>query len=138
MFVLPSILPVLLGAVASMIIGMVRYGPLFLKPWAKSVGINMPDKPESMKNMYKELISAFASNLVLALGVGMMVLTTGATSIGDLVIFSVIATAAFAVPGIVNQIAFERKGWSLLWISGFYMFTLILVDALLVYAFDIM
>lgn len=138
MFILPSIWPVLLGAVASMIIGMLWYGPLFLKPWAKAVGIKMPDKPESMKNMQKELISAFASSLVLALGVGMLVLTIGITAVSDLIIFSLIATAAFAVPGIVNQIAFERKGWGLLWISGLYMFTLVVVDALLVYAFDIM
>ncbi len=48
-----------LVVVSNFVIGMIWYGPLFVKPWAKELGLDMSKKPET-----KVMVRAFALMIV--------------------------------------------------------------------------
>jgi len=59
-----SLLGVLLSAVAAMLIGSVWYGPLFGKPWMKSMNMTKKDMENAQEGMWKIYLIAFVNGLV--------------------------------------------------------------------------
>lgn len=137
MFILPSLWPVLIGAVVSMVLGMGWYG-VFSKPWMKATGVVPKGQKPGVENMWAQVLSSFASYLLMAFAVGMLVLSIGVASVQDLLVFSVVAWAGYMIPNILAGIVWEGKGKDLLWINGGFMLVALIIDGLLVYAFDIM
>lgn len=91
------------------ILGMVWYGPLFGKAWAKILGVSIPTAPEEKEAMRKKMISpmiltfigTFLTNIVLYISV----------SVGDIlagVVFAAIFWLGFIVPSVANGIIWDK------------------------------
>lgn len=73
-----QLLRVLVAAVVAMVVGAIRFGPLFGKVYMAEMNVdpaNMPQKPNMAGNMVKE----FITRLIYFLGLLALLLLTGAT-----------------------------------------------------------
>src|ERR1051326_6187094 len=56
---------VLVAAIVNFVLGWLWYGPLFGKPWAKMVGMDMSKKPP-MASMVKSMLLMFIGSLLMS------------------------------------------------------------------------
>ncbi len=116
------------GVVANVIIGFLWFGPLFGKPWAKEMGLDMSQKPDN-KQMFKSLglmiIGTFLTAFVLSHS--LFVWKPSSWNLpGDGPAWMYGAYAAFYtwlgfyVPLLFGSIAWEGKSWKLFFINAGY------------------
>jgi hypothetical protein len=115
-------LAVLVSVIASMILGMLWYGPLFGNTWMKLVGLTKKDTEKDMaKTMAMGLINTFITIAGLSLLLTMMNITetTAGLQVGALVWLAFIATNNTA--GVI----WAKMPWKLCWINSFYSLAMI-------------
>lgn len=95
---------VLAGGVAAMIIGGLWYGPLMGKTWMDLTGFKPEDAPDNVAPL---MIKSFISNLVLALGIG-LIMEGETTIMSGVEIGFLVAVMIHGAAGISNYL-FEAK-----------------------------
>lgn len=118
---------ILLGAIASMVIGSIWYGPLFGKQWMKLVGLTDKDVNEAKKKMAQTYSQMFVASVVtvyvLAVTIGMASeksLMTGLTAAFWLWLGFVAAVK-------YSDVLFNKKPWNLYFIEIGYFLVFMLV-----------
>ena len=89
---------VIAAAIASMVLGMLWYGPVFGKLWMRLSGIKMTDKQmqeAKKKGMGLHYLAAFLGNIVMAFAINMLLNALGVTSIGGAWAFGVVVWIGF-------------------------------------------
>lgn len=124
---------VLGGAVGSMVIGFLWYGPLFGKAWADMMGFKF-DSPEAKAEMQKKAMPGYAASFVGALVMGYVLAhslvfasaytNTEGVSAGLMVGFW--NWLGFIVPVTIGVVFWENKPWKLWCINAGYWLALLL------------
>ncbi len=132
-------LAVLVAVIANFVLGWLWYGPLFAKPWAKELGMDMSQKPDPavmMKGMAFNLIGNFFMAWVLANNISAWYHVPGMTEMGK---FSNIFSTAFCtwlgfyVPYHLGAVVWENRSWKLFFINvGYALVSLLLVATILI------
>jgi hypothetical protein len=129
MILLPSVWPVVIGAVSSTVIAIGWYG-VFGSPQTNAASGGSTDEKLGAENIWAGLFSSFASYLLMAFAVGILVLRLDIQHVQGVLMFSAVASVGYVVLNTVTG--------RLSWINAGLMILLLTMDALLVYAFDIM
>jgi hypothetical protein len=119
-FLVPA-LPVVVGAVAIIAVGMAWYSPLlFAEPWMRAMGITREDIGEAPENATGGYITSSLMALVQAYGlaVGIHSLGLGAWWSGALLGAGVWLAFNFSV--FLRLVFFEDRPLTLVWINGAY------------------
>ena len=120
---------VLGAAIASMIIGMLWYGPLFGKPWMKLMGIT----PQSMKKMKltpgKAMTLGFIVTLVVAYVLDHFVKYVQATSFGAAAQLGFWLWLGFLAPILLASFLWENKPFKLFVLNAAYRLVEVIVMA---------
>lgn len=128
-------LAVAVGAVVSMVIGAVWYGPLFGKKWMKIIGMN-PSNKEAMKNMQTSAGMLYVTQFVLTLFQVLVLahLVADTALVGGLE-RALWIWAAFVIPTLAGASMWTNESTSTKWarflIQGGYQLTLFVVFGLL-------
>ncbi|MCB1201588.1 MAG: DUF1761 domain-containing protein [Leptospiraceae bacterium] len=121
---------VLVCIISNVFIGFLWYGPLFLKPWAKEVGIDADKKPsaaEMIPSMLMMIGGAFLTAYVLAHSIEVWRPSVWGHS-GDLpswqygMYASMFSFIGFYLPPLLSLVAWEKKSWKLFSINAGYWF----------------
>lgn len=122
---------VLLGAVLSMVIGSIWYGPLFGKKWAEILGVNTKDKNQ-MKEMQESAMPLYFVQFILTLFQVLVLshLVADTERVGGIE-RSLWICAAFVMPTLAGSVMWTNesteKKWSRFLIQLFYYFILFFV-----------
>lgn len=122
---------VLLGAVLSMVIGSIWYGPLFGKKWAEILGVNTKDKKQ-MKEMQESAMPLYFVQFILTLFQVLVLshLVADTERVGGIE-RSLWICAAFVMPTLAGSVMWTNesteKKWSRFLIQLFYYFILFFV-----------
>jgi Protein of unknown function (DUF1761) len=132
-------LAILVAVVANFVLGWLWYGPLFAKPWAKELGIDMTQKPDPsvmMKGMAFMVIGNFFMAWVLANNIAAWNHVPGITEMGK--VSNIFSTAIFTwlgfyVPYHLGATVWESRSWKLFFINvGYALVSLLLVATILI------
>lgn len=128
-------LAVLVGAVLSMAIGALWYGPLFGKKWLEIVGVNSADL-ETRKQMQKNAMPLYLVQFVLTLFQVLVLahLVADTTKVGGLE-RSLWIWAAFVIPTLAGTVMWtneqSKMKWARFLIQGGYQFIIFIIFGLL-------
>ena len=118
-----------------MALGMLWYGPLFQKPWAKMMGFDMSDKAK-MKEMQKKAMPAYAAAfvgaLVMAYVLSHFIDYAMAKMAADGALVGFWAWLGFVAPATLANNMFGGKNIKL-WLidAGYYLVSLLIFGAVL-------
>ncbi len=123
------------GAVFSMVLGAVWYGPIFGKKWMEIIGVN-PDDQEAMKKMQKSAGPLYVVQFLLTLfQVLVLAHLIADTEIAGGVERSLWIWAAFVIPTMAGAVMWTNQSRQLKWarflIQGGYQLVLFTVFGLL-------
>ena len=127
---------VAVGAVLSMVIGAIWYGPLFGKKWMEIIGVSGMDE-ETRKKMQKSAGPLYAVQFLLTLFQVLVLahLLAGSKMEGGLV-QSVCIWAAFIIPTLAGSVMWTndtgRLKWSRFLIQGGYQLIMFVIYGLLI------
>ncbi len=100
-----NVLAVIVAAIASMIIGMVWYGPLFGKKWMALAGLKMP---KDMKMPMMPMVMQFVASLVM-LGILAYFVSWGPVTLMGALTIAFMAWLGFIAATNISSVAFENK-----------------------------
>jgi len=128
-------LAIVTGAVLSMIIGAIWYGPLFGKKWMEIVGVNTADE-ESKKKMQKSAGPLYAVQFALTLfQVFVLAHLVADTKIAGGLERSLWIWGAFVIPTLAGAVMWTNESshlkWSRFRIQGGYQLIIFIVFGLL-------
>ena len=112
-----NLVAVVAAAVASMVLGMIWYGPLFGKKWMELTGKKMDGKKEGMMKSYAIM---FIGSLVAACVLGFFVRTAGALDIMNGALVGVTAWLGFVATVTLGMVLWDGKPWSLYVLNNGY------------------
>jgi hypothetical protein len=123
------------GAVASMVIGAIWYGPLFGKKWMDIVGVNSIDQ-EARKKMQKSAGPLYAVQFILTLfQVLVLAHLVADTDVAGGLERSLWIWAAFVIPTLAGAVMWTmengKRKWSRFLIQGGYQLVMFIVFGLL-------
>ncbi len=128
---------VIAGAIASMVIGSVWYGPLFGKQWMEIIGVDQSDA-EAVKKMQKSAGLLYAVQFILTLFQVLVLahLIADTTRVNG-VERSLWIWAGFIIPTLAGALMWTnepgRKKWSRMIIQGGYQLIIFIVFGLLLH-----
>lgn len=128
-------LAILVGAVMSMVIGAIWYGPLFGKKWMEIIGVSTQD-PEANKKMQKAYMPMYVVQFVLTLFQVLVLahLIADTTKVGGTE-RAVWIWAAFVIPTLAGAVMWTnepgKNKWVRFLIQGGYQLTIFIVFGLL-------
>lgn len=103
-----NIILILAVAILNFILGMVWYGPIFGKAWARVMGVSVPTKEEKNAMMKKmrgpmvlTLVGNFLTSFVLYLSISVGDILTG-------IIFAVILWLGFVTPVVMSGVIWDK------------------------------
>ncbi len=122
---------VVAGAILSMFLGFLWYGPLFSKPWMKLAGLS-EEKIESARSKMGVTYSfTFVLALISALVMQLVVHTFGIMDLKEAVILGLVLWCGFTGAAFFMNGSFEQKPFRLILIdSGYYLVQMILLSVL--------
>ncbi len=137
-------LTALAGAVLSMIVGVIWYGPLFGKQWAEVIGSKMPSglSKAEMMAMQKAMIPTYLTNFVVsfaqyyALGfvAALLVITVGGLTVLGALMYGVFIWLGFIVPvltvGALWSGKSKRHSWMMFGLTAGYQLVVVLLSTL--------
>ena len=123
------------GAILSMVLGFVWYGPLFGKKWMEIVGVN-PDDQEARKKMQKSAGSLYGVQFVLTLFQVTVLAYLVADSQGDGGVERALwVWSAFIIPSLAGAVMWTNESSKMKWarflIQGGYQLVLFVIFGLL-------
>lgn len=133
-----GIFPVLLGAIASMIVGFIWYAPWFLgKPWMKEMGYTPEVMAEKKaKGMGKTYALSFVSSLVVAYALALVMNSVFVASIGGFALVGLVVSVGFVVAVKWNDMLFTGDSRTLFLINSGYQVASIVVAAIVIGLFS--
>lgn len=140
-FYLVTALTAIVGAVASMIIGFVWYGPLFGKKNLEVMGVPADKKfsAEEKKAMFKKMLPSYFANLAVAFiqfyALGFFAAFVGRLTIVGALIYGFFLWVGFIIPIEAGNAIWSGKtkklSWTMFFLSAGYQLVVMLVAALL-------
>jgi hypothetical protein len=127
-----------IAVLANFIIGWLWYGPLFGKPWATEMGMDINEKPEAgvmAKGMIFMVIGNFLMAYVLAHDIFVWSLVPGMeenSSMMTAVMTAFFTWLGFYVPTHLGATVWEKKSWKLTIINLSYHFVTLFVAAIII------
>ena len=104
-------LAVLVCAVLSMVIGFIRYGPMFAKPWSAFTGwTNEKVAALGQSALMRSYGLAFVAAFVIATVLALALLATGASGVGDGLVTAAMLWLGLTGATIGVNMVFERRG----------------------------
>ncbi len=128
-FIFPGILPVIIAAVAAMVLGFLWYSPvLFGKQWMKLMGITQ----DSMKKegMVKTMSISFLTEIIMAIVLGSLLMTSMVDSLTNALVFAFMVWLGFIATTMLNNVLFDKKPFNLFLINSGYQLGSLLVMAI--------
>jgi hypothetical protein len=127
-------LSALIGAVASMIIGFVWYGPLFGKKWMEVIGVS---PAAAQKVSQKEMIPEYVTNFVVAFiqfyALGFFAAFIGGLTVPGALLYGLFVWFGFTMPVQVGNALWSGKpkklAWTMFGLTAGYQLLSILVGA---------
>ena len=127
-----SLLPVLVAAIASMVVGFVWYGPLFGKTWISLMGFSKKQMEEGKKKgMGKTYAILAIGSLLTAYILAHFVKYVNAATIGDAVQLVFWIWLGFIVTIALGSVLWEGKSWKLFFINIAYQFVSLSIQAII-------
>ena len=128
-------LAIVVCGVINMVLGSLWYGPLFMKPWSKMMGIDCSD-PHKMKEMQKKAVPAyvasFVGSLVMAYILARWINAVGVKTAVDGAAMGFWAWLGFVAPPTLAGNMFGGKKINLWFIdAGYYLVSLLIFGAVL-------
>lgn len=127
-----TIIPVVLSAIAAMILGFLWYGPLFSKQWMQLRNITAKDIRKAKKSMSRTYITAFVINLVVGAMLHYFIVeTNNATAIGGAAV-GLFAWLGFVMTTMGTNYLFTNQPRNLYLIDvGYYLAVLLVGGAII-------
>ncbi|QQG40034.1 MAG: DUF1761 domain-containing protein [Candidatus Aenigmatarchaeota archaeon] len=127
---------VAIAALASFVLGMLWYGPLFGKIWMKLSGItNKQVKVAKKKNMSPAYVASILGSVVMAFVLGLFITLTGVTSAAGGMMIGAWAWLGFIAPVQLGKVLWEGKPLQLYALDvAFHLVALLLMGYILVWA----
>lgn len=114
-----NLIGVLVAGFVSMIIGSIWYGPLFGKEWMKLSGMTLKKiKAAQKKGMTGEMITAFASSLLMAYVLGVLFKSLALVALIDYLMWSVLVWIGFVSTMLIHPILWEGKPSGLFFLNS--------------------
>ena len=127
-----NILPLIIGAVFNMVLGMLWYSPvLFAKPWMKEAGITQESIEGSNGKMGKVYMLTTLFAVVTSYVIGLVITNLGITSILYGIIVAVIVWIGTSFPMVIKNWGFEGRSIKLGLINHGYDLVVYIVVAIL-------
>ncbi|MBR9706855.1 MAG: DUF1761 domain-containing protein [Candidatus Diapherotrites archaeon] len=121
---------VLIAAIASFIVGMIWYGPLFGKKWMKLSGIKK-SKKKKKQDMTGIMISGIITDLVVTFVLASFLLMAGASSVIDSIVVAFWIWLGFYVPVMYGGVLWEGKKLELFILNIAYRLTSLFTMAII-------
>jgi hypothetical protein len=141
-FYLVTALTAIVGAIVSMVVGFVWYGPLFGKKNMEVMG--MKDMMESMtaeekKGMHKKMLPSYLANLLVAFvqfyALGFFAAFIGRLTVTGAIVYGAFLWLGFIVPIEAGNAIWSGKSkklsWTMFGLSSGYQFVVMLLGAIL-------
>jgi hypothetical protein len=122
---------VIVAAVATFILGMLWYGPLFGKVWARLSGKDLSQKPS---NMGIRMVVALVSNGVYAWGLAVLIGSLGITSVGLALCLAATVWGTFVSMTYLGAVLWENHSLKLFCFNTVFNLVMAFVVALIVVA----
>lgn len=134
-------LTALAGAVASMIVGFVWYGPLFGKKWGKVMDMKMPENltKSEMMAMQKQMIPHYALNFVVSFvqyyALGFFAALIGGLTISGALLYAVFVWVGFTMPIQAGAAIWSGKSkkdsWTMFGLTAGYQLIALLIGSVI-------
>jgi hypothetical protein len=108
-----QLFPVVAAAIASMVVGMLWYGPLFGKEWMKLMKISPAKMKQMGKSAGNSYFYAFVAALISAFVLSIFINFANATTIGEGAVIGVWAWLGFIATTTLNSVLWEGKSENL-------------------------
>jgi Protein of unknown function (DUF1761) len=134
-----SMTAVAVAVVANFFFGFIWYTVLFGKAWAKEMGFDTNEKPNSgamIKGMIFMLIGNFLMAFVFAHNIAAWSFVPGTKELGaagNILNASVFTWLGFYVPTDLGQVAWERRSWKFFSINTVYHLLMLVIAAVILY-----
>ena len=123
-----NLLAVVGATVASMLLGMIWYGPLFGKPWMKLVGLSEKEAAKDMgQTMTLGLLNMFVTNFALAL----LLLLVKPANLQEGLMLTGLAWFGFMAMDEASNAIWVKSPWKLVYINAAYTLVNLLVATLI-------
>lgn len=127
-----NFISILLGALASMVVGMLWYGPLFGKSWMKLMGFS----GESMKNMKmtpaKAMSLGYLSNVLMGFVVAYFAAVLGVVDANGALSLTIWFWLGFIATVMLGMVLWEGRSWKLYFLNIGYQFVGLLAMTLVI------
>lgn len=129
-------LALVLCGIEAVILGLIWFGPLFGKPWMKSMGMSMPSAEERKKMgpvMMRSAIIAFFAAMITAFVLARAILigeaAEGIHGVAAAFHFAFWNWIGFMAPVLLGAVLWEGKKMTWFWITaGYYLVNLLLMS----------
>jgi hypothetical protein len=109
-------LAVIVAAVAWFVFSGIWYAQAVLgRSWQQAVNVTLPEGYRPPPSTF--VITLFAY-LLTAIAIGLLVAALGITQVGDAIELGVVLGIGFTVAELLLRVTYERRSWSLVWITG--------------------
>lgn len=128
---------VLVCGVASLMLGMFWYGPLFGRIWMKQVGFTEKDmeegKKKGMKGMLPSMIIAMIASMVMAFVLTNYLSYSGAVDMTKALIVGAFVWLGFYATSSISAVIWEKQTWTWYFINiGYQLVQILVFSAILV------
>lgn len=134
-------LTALAGAVTSMIVGFVWYGPLFGKKWAQVIGMKMPEglTRKEMMAMQKAMIPHYLLNFLVSFiqyyALGFFAALIGGLTVSGALLYAVFVWVGFTMPVQAGTAIWSGKSkkdsWMMFGLSTGYQLVALLIGSVI-------
>ncbi len=130
-------LAIILAGLASMPIGMLWYGPLFGKTWAKLMGFSTASMDDSKKKMRATYAAQLTGTVVQAFVLSLMIFSSRVFELGQVMLLAFWLWLGFMATVIMTKQLFDTRPFNrhLYAIDAFYQLVVLEVMAIIIYLF---
>jgi len=115
-----NLVAVLVAAIASMVIGMLWYGPIFGKHWTAFMGIKKQDMAKMKKGAGKKVSLGFISTLVMSYVLAHFIAFTQAATITEGAVIGFWLWLGFVATVTAGSVIWERRSKDLYFLNNAY------------------
>ena len=115
-----NLLAVVVAAIASMVIGMLWYGPIFGKQWIAHMGIKTKDMASMKKGAGKKSAQGFISTLVMSYVLAHFIAFTQAATIAEGAVIGFWLWLGFVATVTAGSVIWERRSKDLYFLNNAY------------------